>query len=326
MNRLTFWNNGETTLAGSISDSATSITLTDKVALFGSTVDDHPEASMLATITHPSTTDIEIVRILGTSDGTNYKIKRYLDGLDQTTALAWPSGSKISARVTAGMLNAFSQSPRLQHFPAIVRDENLVGSLAPGNSTTPVVIYTHSVDLGTPPSWAASTTYAHGDIVIPTTPNGHQYRMCSSSGFPDSGTSSGTEPTWGSDTEIADGTARWLRSTLTTGTGVRFRLASGEAYAPAVFMFVDEVGFISRTVTASGAPSVSIGSSASATLFANATSLTEITAAKRIHRIASTVSSSVDEIRFLLTTAATGGRCVGQFYAKGIVVQDGLTA
>lgn len=325
MNHLAFWNNGETTLAASITDSATTLTLTDKVALFGSTVDDDAAASQLVTITHPSTTEHEILLIVGTTDGTNYQIRRGLDGVDQTTPLAWPSGSKVSANVTAGMLGSFWQSPKLQGYPAIARDENLAGVIRPATYTTPIIVYTHSVDLGTPPTWAASTTYAHGDIVIPSVPNGHQYRMCSTSGFPDSGTSSGTEPTWGTDEEITDGTVRWLRSTLDTGTGVRFWMDSGYS-EPDVFMLIDEVGFISRTVTASGVPSVSIGSSASATLFANAVSLTEITAAKRVHRIASTVSSSVDELRFLLTTAASGGRCVGQFYARGVVVQDGLTA
>lgn len=53
--------------------------------------------------------------------------------------------------------------------------------------------------------WVASTPYALGDVVVPTTANGHQY-VCTVAG-----TSSSTQPTWPTTqgTTVTDGTVTW---------------------------------------------------------------------------------------------------------------------
>ncbi len=59
-------------------------------------------------------------------------------------------------------------------------------------------------------SWAATTTYAFGDRIIPGTPNGHYYRCT----VP--GTSSGSTPTFptGSGATVTDGTVTWREDGL----------------------------------------------------------------------------------------------------------------
>lgn len=53
-------------------------------------------------------------------------------------------------------------------------------------------------------AWVTATAYAIGDVIIPTTANGHRY-ICY-----DAGTSGGVEPTWPTNgTTVADGTAGW---------------------------------------------------------------------------------------------------------------------
>lgn len=54
------------------------------------------------------------------------------------------------------------------------------------------------------PTWVASTAYSVGDLVIPTTPNGHIYKATVA------GTSGSTEPTWPTDgTTVTDGSVTW---------------------------------------------------------------------------------------------------------------------
>ncbi len=55
------------------------------------------------------------------------------------------------------------------------------------------------------PTWAASTAYSVGDVVIPTTTNGHMY-VCTAGG-----TSGASEPTWPTTdgATVTDNTATW---------------------------------------------------------------------------------------------------------------------
>lgn len=57
--------------------------------------------------------------------------------------------------------------------------------------------------------WAASTPYEEGDLVIPTSPNGHFYRCTSTT----AGNSGASEPTWTKtgDAVISDGGVQWKR-------------------------------------------------------------------------------------------------------------------
>jgi len=60
-------------------------------------------------------------------------------------------------------------------------------------------------------SWEAGKTYVAGDLVIPTSPNGHFYRFTTLTA--ETGTSGGTEPAWTKtgDAAISDGTVVWKR-------------------------------------------------------------------------------------------------------------------
>lgn len=52
-------------------------------------------------------------------------------------------------------------------------------------------------------TWAASTAYSYGAVVVPTARNGHRYRAI----YP--GTSGATQPTWGTaiESQVSDGSA-----------------------------------------------------------------------------------------------------------------------
>ena len=64
------------------------------------------------------------------------------------------------------------------------------------------------------PKWTASTAYAVDQFVVPTTYNGHVYRVVSA------GSSGGAAPTWpaGTNTIVTDGTVTWMEA----GTATRF--------------------------------------------------------------------------------------------------------
>lgn len=73
-------------------------------------------------------------------------------------------------------------------------------------------------------SWAASTAYSLGDIVIPTTPNGFKYKVTTA------GTSNSTEPTWPTSIggSVVDNTVTWecLAATHPT-TEIKLATTSG---------------------------------------------------------------------------------------------------
>ena len=78
----------------------------------------------------------------------------------------------------------------------------ITGSTEPTFPTNPGDTVTDNVDI---PTWAASTAYSLGDIIIPTTANGYTYECTTA------GTSDSSEPTWGTTVggTTADGTAVW---------------------------------------------------------------------------------------------------------------------
>lgn len=77
--------------------------------------------------------------------------------------------------------------------------------------------------------WAASTAYASGDYVIPTTPNGRLYKCTTA------GTSGASEPTWPTTDggTVNDGGAVWTEQTLEldAATGSTMPEVTGGSYA-----------------------------------------------------------------------------------------------
>jgi hypothetical protein len=56
----------------------------------------------------------------------------------------------------------------------------------------------------TAPAWSGSSAYSLGDVVVPTSPNGHSYRVVTA------GTSGGSEPTWPTGgSSVSDGGVVW---------------------------------------------------------------------------------------------------------------------
>jgi hypothetical protein len=75
------------------------------------------------------------------------------------------------------------------------------------------------------PAWEASTSYAEGDLVRPTTANEHYYKCTSA------GTSNSSEPTWPTDgTTVDDNTATWqdMGSSKFKKVGKALQAASGD--------------------------------------------------------------------------------------------------
>ena len=118
-----FANNFTTTLSSSLGGSTSSVsaTLTSEAGLpdLGTTGDG---IYSVATLSHSTQSDVEIIRLEYNATGTTYVVTRAQEG---TSALAWPSGTQVEIRITASPLNKLSPHADL---PAVVRKNNNVFS------------------------------------------------------------------------------------------------------------------------------------------------------------------------------------------------------
>lgn len=331
--RQMFSNNAATTIAGAITDSATSITVaTGDGALFATLQPLDGQVQMATLVDGP---DVEIVRITARSSDT-LTVER---GQEGTSAVAWADGSKIEARITAGMLDAVLQNQDessgiaigtyasgamvnalvMRGVPALQRPAAV--SLSMDMHMAPEAVGgTFPVNLGVVPTWEASTSYVDGAAVQPTTPDGNQYVMrMRSPPFTDL-TSGTVEPAFDDtfvaiDFDAADSANKWYGVDL--AAGFNQSLPSGMRFYPT------EVGFICLNYegTVSSPPSISIGVTGDDTRYASNVALSAIDGSHQIHRIAVTDRRGVEGIRFKLNTAAAGGFFVGRFYYKGMFVE-----
>lgn len=284
---------------------------------------------------------------------------------------AWPSGTVISARITAGMLGDMVQSGpspaeksgaitptsqawargstaigagavaevengwKIRGLPVIPHDHDLYDMGGMGNGGVEAVITSPFVDLGEPRTWAATTYVVDGEIVRPTTPNGYQYRVVVLSrltteapsrlttGAPAGSTQTDAdEPIFGTTvgefTASADGTHKFLCQKPSEGFALNL---------PGVF-FPSEVGFICYTSDRSGIttkPSISVGTSgADGTItIMPTTQLTQIPSNNRlaaIHRESPTSDVAAQDLLLRLEVAAAGGRYVGRFFLRGLLI------
>jgi hypothetical protein len=79
---------------------------------------------------------------------------------------------------------------------------------APSVPTWPTVKFTTAKDINGIPTWSAGATHAVGDLVLPTVVGSYYYKCTVA------GTSSTTEPTWGSNTTVTDGGVTWTKQTI----------------------------------------------------------------------------------------------------------------
>ena len=324
-----FTNNAEALLAGAIDGTATALTVTDSAAadLFA-----QPSGrdSQLATMTHSSMPGVvEIVAVTHRSD-VNFAVRR---GQEGTLAQGWPAGTSFQARVTAEMLQSFVQMDPISQ---LARTSSVPGQgfafeapptvLAPvfasqsgykpifqsGGIAVDTVAATFPVELGVAQTWS-TLSYARGDVVKPTTPDGYQYWWDSAGA---SYASSGVEPAFNGPgvTPASDGF--WVA----TEEPLEFTMRTRQ------LICVTEVGFIAKQVSATSSPSVSIGTFDAPTRFANNVALSQIVAGGwQVHRIPVAGGGTLtDELAFKLEAAATGGQFTGRFYWRGFHV-DGAS-
>lgn len=190
------------------------------------------------------------------------------------------------------------------------------------------------LDLAVPSTWSAGIIYHHGDIVIPTTPDGFQYRLWT----PDDpvarttkqvmDTTGATEPVWPASLGSAvaelliqgdpDWEGQWICQDPTIGYTMQ-NPPEGSVFFPTQFGFLchDTVS------TLTGTPVVSIGVVGDTTRYVSMQNVS-ISVAHGFHLFTSTPALAVqatEQLLFTLDTPATAGRCVGRFFAKGFFVE-----
>lgn len=330
---LLFANNAETTLATGIAGSGGPVAITIEVtgddtdhgtfAGFGALSLDS-QNTLLVTLTHEDNLgQYEVLQVTGIT-GTDFDVLRGVEG----EVLAWPAGTLISARLTAGALAQVAQtSPETGVMvPGSFTDTFQFGAwptmqllrqqgLAP-TDYEPVVTPESwqgsiPVDLGTPVTWSATNFY-RGSVVRPTTPDGSQYWLDIADPF-DTQSLDSVEPTWGTTAPSAKGT--WHETVMPVD------ISSGELRN----VLITEVGFICHKYSASSPPSVSIGTAAAPTRFVNNQSLSQMASpGGRVHRFPLATGDAMvtgEALKFKVDTAASGGRCLGRFYWRGIFIQ-----
>lgn len=351
-----FSNNAEAELAIELGDGSgdTTITVVDATS-----VNQFAEPTggdyQLATLTNDATPgDFEVVRITA-RDGLEFTVTR---GFERPEGAAsprevWPIGSKLSGRVTAAMLAQFvamdltGNVKTRQGVPSgrfLVNSRTNAGT-APvqiaGYPVLPLVAaqpitaggssfaqdYNMSrdavgasimVDLGDDvPTWTSGVLYVDGSVVAPPTPDGFNYVFQAADGSQTSQTV--TTPSFSGTNDSCDA----LEDADVVGLWVPIPdpLIINLEFPSDYGLMLTEVGFICMGHDATTDASISVGTSAAPTRFAATTALADVDAAGDVHRIPVTTGGAmVDNLRFTLTTAATGN-LVGRFYWRGFFVQ-----
>lgn len=339
-------NSAKGTLAVGIDSIETTITLDDTPGAynFGYVGDGDFKR---ATITGADPDVYEIVYITA-SDGVSLglTIER---GKEGTRQLTWGVGSEISCRVTSGMLNNFLQQDnhgvvrsrpgrpidtfvvngRLANsgvmlsgyhvLPLITAQPTTTVGQQDKNMTRESVGGSLFVDLGDSiPTWVANRYYSERTIVRPTTPNGYVYLLETFRG--NGAAQSSTEPSWSMGNGVTEATiggtpcGSWLPLPDPLVVNLTFAGFRGK-------LLLSEVGFICMGYdTVTTPPSVSVGVPGDLTRFANAISLTGVTAAGKVWRVPVTTDELVSRLVFTLDTAATGS-LTGRFYWRGAFIE-----
>lgn len=335
---LGFTNNADAALVAAIGENDDLVTVDDADA-FLSYFGDANDLIQLATLSNPATPEVlEIVEIYSRT-GNQIEIGR---GREGTARSEWPSGSRLSARITAGTLAAFLQASTTDFFqagpapvprslalmarnlqPVVQRmDYRGTGAAAWANQGFENVWLSIPVELGTVQAWAPNTGYNEGAIIQPATPNGLQYSLSKHSYtlYGSGITSQATEPDWSTSAmgETQDGLGESL------GSWIGIDLAAGiDLGVEACSLLVSEVGFICRARDGgvSSAPVVTIESVADGVKLADAIALSAITADKTAQRIPVTTARVLAGLRARLNVPAGGGSVRGHFYIRGVMLQ-----
>lgn len=348
---LRFANNVEETVALALTPESTTINLDGNAfsagfsAEFGDT--------MLATLTHGSLAGIyEVVAVTEVLD-TSLTVVRGVEGIGPQS---WPAGTKISVRVTAGMLGRFlqqdpttaliggnsfvfarptnqdhenfagaaandvfifagrsrqSETVMLAAYPLLqkITTEPATSNRKDTNFSYPSTGGTAPVDLGVPSPWELGAGQ-RWNVVVPTVANGYQYWADPESLMSEE-LAETAEPAFTSDGEnvwLDDGA--WIATPMPVLVNPSFRYD----------LMVDEVGFIKFSGSPVSMPTVSIGTQADPTMFANAVALNQLTDGQ-VHRIPINSNKLIRDLRFSVVDAATGGPLIGRFYWRGQFIE-----
>lgn len=347
-----FSNNAVSTLAAGIDGFVTTIALTMNGGALFSVPPTEDGTFQLATLTHASVPGVyEVVRLIANPAADTFTVERGVEG----SPIAWPAGTEVSARVTAGMLSAFIQS-RIGA-PVIMDPSGGTIVLGSGSGDTSgatagtfvargvsrannawviggqsVVQHAHAQDLSFSPTLAyeAVGTTHPVDLGVPLAWNvAHNYirgrvvRPTTPNGY----------QYWARIASLTEDALYSATEPAFPGNGNPAEVVPlGEWVATAMpvtitrdfphLLVVTEVGFINHMYGATSSPTVSIGVTGDATRFANAVPLSQITAQGHIHRIPITTGGApADDLVFRVDTAATGGVFMGRFYFKGFFVE-----
>lgn len=341
--RHAFSNNAVTTLAAGISDSATTITLAsnEAFAYVGADVG----LIQALTITDPANVlPPEVVHATAIPGAGQRTVTR---GQEGTTAQTWGAGAIVSARVTAGMLGSFAQvtDGALSLSESGIRGRNWIGEnavqtggfpvlqlvrsylggssdYADGNVSREVVGGTLHLNLGATATWASGVNYGPHSVVVPPTPDSRQY--CYEPSALGAASNTTTTPSF-----TPDDSCPALQGAVEVGKWVSINPAALEQVISAVpggnVLVVTEVGFVCTSHGGGSAPVVSIGADSSPTRFASGVALSQITAARHVHRIPVSAGAAACEynLTFSLVTPSSGG-FRGRFYWKGFFLETAV--
>lgn len=342
-----FLNNCEGVLAEAVEPGDVKLTLAD-AGKWGD-VTFGPGVVIRATITHPSDPgSYEVVAILGKDEDAldpdvTFRIERGLED-GASSGASWPAGAKVSARITAEMLEAFPQlherrflmaqaagGPNyfsLGSFAALSPDRakptdgHFYGS-QDKNFGVEIAGCSQPVSLSQAPAWQTSASYNAGAVVSPPVADGFQYWFDPL--YEGATAQTATAPEFAGDSEPTVAYNDGL-----PGQPVGFWVPTPQPVDTEIFfgagarLVLSEAGFIaSLKEVGATAPVVSIGDGSDMERFADNVALSQIAGNGHIHRITIADGGALpDRLNLRLDTPATGGQFRGRFYWRGFFFGD----
>lgn len=351
-----FTNNARATLAVDLGSNASDnqILLVDDGAAYSFASFDVPDNKIdsidwidgkhqMATLYNPAEPNVlEIVKIgyQGWSNELSHDVFIVLRGQEQTTRRAWPAGTVIEARITAGMLKTFVQEDgklvrqgrggggdnnvvQLSGWPLSQATRGNLGdplSYANLNLAREAVGSTPILSLGDTPLWQSDDTYPSGSVVKATGIPGFQYLFEAYSN--DATTSSTTQPSfdasgWNPREVYADGESEsngdkpigfWLPIPDPVDFQVPFDFP----------LMLTEVGFVCSDYSTTSPPTISVGTDTEPGKYVAAQPLNQITGGAQCQRFVITEGGPLlGSIRVKLDVAADG-LFKGRFYWRGV--------
>lgn len=304
-----------------------------------------------ATITNADTPNqVEIVKILSWA-GATATVERDVEGGTGGTGYDWPAGSKVSARVTAGMLE---RAPQTTHWYGVGGDSNVVEfGVRPQSGLSPKTLSVRNpfsiravqslpidaantapadmagmpraietvarslvVSLSSPQAHNPATEYYPGDIVVPAVSDGYQYILLGDSSVNPYDVGGAV----GAVTFSGDGYNQIVaHDSESEVAGLWSPVQTPARIEGPVHSVVTEVGFVTTVAEATTAAYVSIGTTSNEAAYINNLAVSMTLRGVLRAPIPAGVQTGEDLV-FKVVTEATGGKLHGFFYARGFDV------